>query len=583
VRYFEATFYFYPYMNFTKQPPVLLAIVFILFIPSETISQVIPVGSLQDEQLRIQALLSDSTNFSFVNRPVSHADGIRMYDGSRLIDDPSRWWSRSLNRTEYQPIEELPDVRIGLNPLFIQNTLNTRFPYGENNAAAWYGRGFNTEFQGGFYITSSYVTINVNPHIIHQQNQDFLYPRFISTTGGQVNYFAEGIGTSIDAPFRFGPDPYTTIDPGTSSIRLHYKKFETGLSSEPLWWGGAARYPLIMSNNAPGIPHFFIGTREAVRIPYFGYIQFRWMMGYPKDSGYFDSIRPGESRFTNAANIAYSLPFFKNLAFGFTRVYHIYEEDGFDIQNALVLFDPLRKASLVARQGSDRDRQRRNQTASIYMHLHLPEANAEIYGEFFREDHSFDFRDLFIQPHHNSAYSLGFQKISYVPWFDFIKTNLEFTNLTISQLSQVRPQAYYYTHTQIRHGHTSRGQVLGAAIGPGSNSQFFSLDTYKNNFKVGLFAQRLADNDSFHLWEGSAANNPSPNYGDYFRHRIDLNFGLNFLYGPGPYYINSSLVWTRAYNYGRFGYGDFDGVNISNYDRFDRTNIQFQIGITYIL
>ena len=565
-----------------KQWPLFLAFTIFSFIPVETFSQIVPVGSLQDEQLRIQALLSDSTNYSFVNRPVSNLNGLEFHGGGNFLGDPTRWWSRKMESSEYSPLDNV-DIRVGLNPLFLQNTLNTRFPYSENNGAAWYGRGFNTEIQAGFYITSPYFTINIYPHIVHQQNEDFLYPRFISTRGGEVRYLAEGIGNALDAPFRFGPDPFTTIDLGSSSIRLHYREFETGLTTEPMWWGGAAQYPLIMSNNAPGIPHFFIGTREAFRIPYFGYVQLRWILGYPEESDYFDGIGQGETRFTNAANIAYSPPFFKNLTLGASRVYHLYEEDGFDLQNALVMFDPLRRSSLVDRQGPDATRQRRNQTASVYMHLHLPEANAEVYGEFFREDHSFDFRDLFIQPHHNSAYSFGFQKISHVPWFDFVKSNLEFTNMTNTQLRQVRPQAFYYTHSRIRHGHTSRGQILGAGLEPGSNSQFFSLDTYKNNVKAGFFAQRIAVNDSFHLREGSAANNPSPNFGDYFRHRIDLNFGLNFLYGPGPFYINSSLVWTRAYNYGRFGYGEFDGINISNYDHFDRTNIQFQIGITYIL
>ena len=530
-----------------------------------------------DEQIRIRALLSDTVTVSTVNLPFTHHIYRNYFDPGQ---NHGQWWNRPLTGTEINLIE---NVYIGLHSPIIQNTTNSRFPFGENNGAAWYGRGNSTEFRGGLYITSPYLTINFYPHIIHQDNTDFLYPRFISRrSSGDVRYLHEGIGNSLDAPFRFGPESFTTFDWGNSSIRLHYNQFETGISTEPLWWGPAIQYPLVMSNNAPGIPHFFLASREPISIPYFGSIQFRWMFGYPEESEYFDGVGSGETRFTNAANFAYTPPFFENLTVGLTRVYHVFEEDGFDLRNLSLVFDPVRRSSLVSRQGEDGTRQRRNQTASVYFHLLIPEANAEIYAEFFREDHSYDFRDLFVQPNHNSAYTFGLQKISHVPIVDFIKTNLEFTNLTASQLQQVRPQTFFYTHSRIRQGHTNRGQILGAAIGPGSNSQFFGLDAYHSDYKFGFFVQRVVDNDNFHFREGSASLSPTE-FGDYFRHRVDLNVGLNFLYGPGPFYLNSRLVWTKAYNYGRFDYGEFEGVTVRNYDRNDRTNIQFQIGITYIL
>jgi len=548
----------------------------IIALPAKICAQITPLGSFQDDHLRIQALLGDSITYSFVNKSNIYQTA---HEHEPVHNNELNWWEKKLNSTEYKPHNNL---RIGLNPIFIQSSINSRFPHGENNSAAWYGRGNNIEFMGGFYATSPYLTINFYPHIIHQNNYDFLHPRFISRrSGGEIRFLYEGIGNALDAPFRFGPDSFTTFDLGYSSIRLHYQKIEAGLSNEPLRWGPAVQYPLIMSNNAPGIQHFFMGTRDAISIPYFGYIQFKWILGYPQESDYFDGVGSGETRFTNAANFAYSPSIFNNLTIGLTRVHHMYQEDGFDFDNVLVLFNPIRRSSLVDRRGPDGTRQPRNQTASAYFHLLLSDANAEIYGEFFREDHSFDFRDLFIQPHHNSGYSFGFQKISYIPWVEFIKTNIEFTNLTTSQLQQVRSQSFFYTHSRIRHGHTNRGQILGAAIGPGSNSQFFGMDAYKGNYKFGIFAQRVVDNDNFHFREGSASLSPS-DFGDYFRHRVDLNFGLNFLYAPGPFYLNSRLVWTKAYNYGRFDYGDFIGVTVSNYERNDRTNVQFQIGITYV-
>ncbi len=562
-------------MNYLKILTFSTAIILFIY-PYDSKSQTISLSSLVNEQIRLNSLLSDSLTFSTVNLPVTNYAYRKHINSDQ---NQEQWWNRSLTGTKFNPVS---NIYFGLYPSTFQNTTNSRFPHGANNGAAWYGRGNNTEFWGGFYATSPYLTISFYPHIIHQDNSDFLHPRFISRRSGEIRYLYEGVGNALDAPFRFGSDSFTTFDWGNSSIRLHYKQIETGISTEPLWWGPAIQYPLIMSNNAPGIPHIFLATREPIKIPYLGSIQFRWISGYPEESKFFDGVASGESRFTTAANFAYTPPFFKNLTVGLTRVYHVYEEDGFDISNLTLIFDPVRRSSLVSRQGEDDVRQQRNQTASVYFHLLMPEANAEIYAEFFREDHSYDFRDLFVQPNHNSAYAFGLQKISYVPLVDFIKTNIEFTNLTTSQLQQVRPQAYFYTHSRIRHGHTNRGQIMGAAIGPGSNSQYFGMDAYRSKYKLGFFVQRVVDNDNFHFREGSASLS-STEFGDYFRHRVDLNLGLNFLYGPGPVYLNSSLVWTKALNYGRFDYGEFEGINISNYEPNDRTNIQFQIGITYVL
>lgn len=536
-------------------------------------AQFVPVGSFQEEQMQIQRLLADSIVVSPVIRPYSLVQYNKLMSANQSVNG---WWNQHYLPSSIEPGIE---VELGILPVTFKNTVNTRFPYSENNGAAWYGRGFNLEFHGGVYLRASNFILTLQPHLIHQQNTDFLEPRFFFDKSAP--YISE-VGGTIDAPYRFGPHAFNTFDWGNSSLRYQYHKFEAGISSEPLWWGSSNKYPLIMSNNAPGVHHFFIGTNERVRIPYFGFIHFNWIMGYPQESDYFAGEFAGIPRFLNAGNFSYSPGFYQNLTVGLTRAYHVFEDDGFDYRNLLLLFDPLRRSSLVAKQGEDEIRQARNQIASIYLHLSLPSANAEVYAEFFREDHSFDFRDLFVQPHHNSGYLLGLRKISYTPFFDFVQTHLEFTNLTSSQLNQVRPQAFFYSHDPIMQGHTNRGQVLGAAIGPGSNSQFLSIKGYKSNYTFGLFTQRVVNNDNLHYQIGSVRVSPSRDFGDYFRHNVHLNIGFDFLYRQNRVILNSQMVWTKAFNYGRLEAGEFDGVTIQNYNRLDRVNIQLQFGLTYL-
>ena len=127
-----------------------------------SVAQTVSVGSLQDEQIQLNLLLRDSLNFGAINRP----SGVGFYDNVINGDQNNpKWWRRSLLASKK---EVYPSVTIGVTPFQFQNSINSRLPYGENNGAAWYGRGYTTEATGGFYLRSDYVSINVQPHIIYQ-------------------------------------------------------------------------------------------------------------------------------------------------------------------------------------------------------------------------------------------------------------------------------------------------------------------------------------------------------------------------------------------------------------------------------
>ncbi|MCC5913739.1 MAG: hypothetical protein JJU46_05125 [Balneolaceae bacterium] len=536
-------------------------------------AQSIPAGSVEDEQLRLRILTGEIKSVTTVNRPFSRYTYEKELQG--VPGNEYAWWNRDLSGQTF----ELPfGFRAGVHPSLLQTTTNTRFPLSENNAAAWYGKGHNVEFTGGLYLTSRFLTIDFHPHLVYQQNRDYLIPRNLRRTSSGDPRYTSLVGTRMDAPYRFGNEPFSTLDLGHSSIRLHYRSVEAGVSNDPQTWGPARHYPLTMSHNAPGFRHAFIGTRERFRIPKFGDIQFRWMVGYPQESDYYDHSNSGRTRFTNALNLSYSPGFLRNLTIGLIRVYHMYEEDGFDWNNVTVMFDPFEQRELRDAQGRREERQQRNQTASVYFEWLLPEASARIYGEFYRGDHSWDLRDFINQPHHNGGWSLGFEKGMNISGLDMLLINTEIATLTMSQLQQVRHQAYFYGHSEITHGHTNRGQILGAAIGPGSNTQLLAIDAYRSNWKWGLLVQRLIENDNYHF--RTTTRGPGQ-FGDYFRHRANLNLGGEVQYRTGPVMLHYRVLWTKAYNYGRFDAGNVSGITISNYERNDLTNLQVQFGVRY--
>ncbi len=46
-------------------------------------------------------------------------------------------------------------------------------------------------------------------------------------------------------------------------------------------------------------------------------------------------------------------------------------------------------------------------------------------------------------------------------------------------------------------------------------------------------------------------------------------------------YVSGELSWTKLFNYGRFDYGRFGGLNIANFEPYDITNVQFQVSVSY--
>ncbi len=560
---------------------ISIVIVGILLPLQELYAQQIPIGDIKEEQIKIEQLRSGSKFSSFTNRSLWM--GI-YHQTMEHADSPYGWWNRPIETTT----AEFADFfTVGFYEPNIKITNNSMVPYGENNDAAWYGRGMNNELTGGFWITSDYLTVTFRPQLVYQQNRDFEIPRFIpGSQTGDPEFVAEGIGNIIDQPFRFGQNSFDTSSMGYSSIRVHYNAFEAGFSTEPLWWGGNVKYPLVMSNNAPGMKHLFLGTRKPFNIPYVGSLEFKWVLGFPQDSEFFraeDEFM--QDRFMNAINISYSPAFLPNFHIGITRALHTYiDEGGLTREDLSMILDPLLLENFIEARGPLAINKPRNHLNSLYARWVWPESNIEIYGEFFRDDFSWDSRDLLMQPRHNSGYAFGLQKLFDAPLAEFFRVNLEFTNMTPSFIEEVRPQNFYYTDVDIPQGHTNRGQLLGAAIGPGSNSQFLSIDGYTKNGRIGVFARRLADNNHFHFRFDRELNRPEEfrqGFGDYWRNRTDLTLGARFLHMFDHITLQGEVSWTKLFNYGRFDYGQFGGTTIANFDPYDIENLQVQLSVSY--
>jgi hypothetical protein len=548
--------------------PALIVLIPLILPQGKLSAQTIPVGDIREDHYRIMQLFSDSTaETSFMNRPVWMNQYRKKFNEIDTHSDS--WWAHPIETPSF----DLPfRFSAGIYEPVITQTFNSALPHGGNNGAAWYGRGLNSELRAGFYLTSDYLTITFRPHLAWQQNRGFDEPRFIQrNSSGEPTY--QGIVTNIDNPFRFGPDPYSTFDWGDSSIRLHYRSFEAGASTESLWWGPGIRNALVMSNNAPGIKQLFAGTRYPLKLPLnIGKIEFRFVAGWPDDSDYYASQTP--QRFMSALHVIYSPSFLPGLHVGANRLTHMYvPEDGLTAAE-IFTSQPFAERQLGTNNPDE------NEMASIFFRWVFPRASAEIYGSYFREDSFYDSRDLYLQIDHDRAYTIGFQKLVHMNRIDFIRVNLELSNLVPNRVQEVRPQTYYYRHSRIRQGHTNRGHVLGAEIGPGSGSQYLGVDGFFKKGMLGIFFQRVEDNDYFH-YRYYNFRPAGSGYKDIWRNRVDINYGVNGLYKFSSLILEGGIIFNHNLNYGRYDYGDLN-VTFDTFEPNDILNVRFQLSARYL-
>ena len=141
------------------------------------------------------------------------------------------------------------------------------------------------------------------------------------------------------------------------------------------------------------------------------------------------------------------------------------------------------------------------------------------------------------------------------------------------------PNSWYANNAVIRQGYTNNGQVIGASIGPGSNSQTIQIYWSKGLNKIGVQADRVVHNNEINY---QMYYNPfsSSGYSYYNRYWVDLSTSYFIQISPiKNILLTATLVSTDALNYRWVRYeGWWDEP--SNADKFNK---QFQLSIKYLL
>ncbi len=268
-----------------------------------------------------------------------------------------------------------------------------------------------------------------------------------------------------------------------------------GFSTANEHFGPARDNPIILGNNAPGFPHYFAGSSHPVDL-WIAKVQGRILWGRLSESRYtaMEDVQPW--RFATGlvgVIVPRGVP---GLEIGGSRFFHILWSDSVvNRVNLFRTFEGLLKISRIKASHNAVGDEPDNQLASFFARWVFPQAGLEIYGEFGREDHSQDLRDLELEPDQSGSYLVGFQRVLRRSKNSRTVFRGEVLNTRVSGLFISREQSRYYVHNAVQQGHTNEGQVLGSAGGFGGGATVVAVDRYSASGRQSFTWSRIMQSE----------------------------------------------------------------------------------------
>lgn len=379
-------------------------------------------------------------------------------------------------------IDSAQPLTVALVPPQVTFQHNSDIAFSMNDGALWAGRGANLLARAGFVAEWWRVRLVVVPEVTYSANEAYALvdPSIYPPPGPEWSPYASPwfLGEAgIDFPLRMGDRAIRRLTPGQSVLLVDAGPVSIGGGTENQWWGPGMWNALVLSNNAPGFPHVFVRTSRPVdtRI---GSFDARLLVGGLQESDFYDGDPDNDLRSIGLLGLTWEPWFDRNLTLGaaravfapaggwrdvFTDAYQVFADVG----------APNLRTDFPQPVPAGRD-----QLFSLFFRWLLPGTGlvpgegAEVYGEWGRAAQPRSVRDFMLEPNHSQAYTVGAQWLgSRVFGVGRFRARGELSNLEKAPTFKSRPLDTWYVSRAVDHGYTHRGEVLGAAIGPGSSSQ----------------------------------------------------------------------------------------------------------------
>ncbi|MEX2567768.1 MAG: capsule assembly Wzi family protein [Cyclobacteriaceae bacterium] len=437
--------------------------------------------------------------------------------------------------------------------LLFRNTIqhNVNRPYGWGNGLMIPNVGFQNYSTMGAYVKLNFLRIQFQPEFVFAQNSE--YVGFSDQFDDKVNIERYVYWNAGDFPERFGEGVYSKFWWGQSKISATLGAFELGASTQNIWWGPGQFNTLTIGNNAPGFPHLTFNTIKPAKT-FLGNVELQLIMGTLKESQLPPSQIPdlndrffnkfsGDHKYLNGFSISYNPKWLPNLFLGLSRTYQQYNEmRGKAFRDWWPVLDPFQKTEI----GFNRDAEGKDQQVTVFGRYLIQEANGEIYLEFGKRDHSYNWREFILNPDHARAYLFGFNKLFNIPNYSKkVQIRGEITHQQESVNRYVRYQGLaggltWHTHF-IARGFSNQGQALGVGTGVGSNVQTIEFSLIEKLNKMGILLERLANHQDFYYRAFGLQKERKP--------WVDLSLGLLFDQQWDKLLVSSKVQLIQGLNY----------------------------------
>ena len=499
---------------------------FLFLLQNNIVAQTVISGDpIFEEKLRREQLLdSNQVISSFLMRPISGS----FKNEKSIILSPIRWTH------EY----------------------NTKRPYGGGNYLLKPNVGYQTSVSFGLESQFGPFYIRFRPEFTYAQNK--AYKGYTGDFPNGVNISKYHYWNNGDNPERFADGPYGQAWFGQSLVSIRVGPMEAGFSTQNIWWGPGQFNDLTFSSNSKGFPHLTLNSFRPIKT-FLGNFETQIIAGRLSSSNrvpsqievlndrYYEESN-NEDRYLNALMINYNPKWIPNLFIGVARTFQrYYSFQGNSFGDYFPIFQAFQKEKFYKNGNSVAyDEDGFDQQLTLNFRYLVPKAKFEVYAEYGRRDHAFNYREFILNPDHARAYLLGFQKLFPIEHSDFL---MQIRSEILHQQSSVNRYIRYpgllggfawNTHDQAR-GFTQDGESLGSGAGIGSNVQTLEISIVDGYLKRGILFERVANQQDFYYAAFGRSNKYNP--------WIDVSLGFLWDQEWDRLILSGKFQYIRALNY----------------------------------
>jgi hypothetical protein len=471
-----------------------------------------------------------------------------------------------------------------LNFILIYDKIsNNNLPIANNFGSIFPARGDQTRLSIGINMLWRNIDINYQPEIVNAENKNQIFFNGNLKDGNWWPRYYLMVANNIDDFRQFGNRTIHKTFLGQSRVGFKNQIISFGISNENIWMGPGFRNSIILSNNSNGFRHLYLNTTKPISTK-FGNLEFYYFNGIIDtteftnlDNNIMNKIWPegiqskiNLTRKLNGIEFVWNPNFAKNLFIGYAVSNMFYR----NLKNEFNLYYT----------NFSKDKPSIN-ISTIQLKYIFPKEHADIYFEVGSKNQSLNLRNVFSDTT-KTAFIIGINK--------FYNINKNFNYhffIECTQLSLMNPKNIFfendpfghpkinswYTSNKVKQGWTNNGKLLGAFIGPGSNSQTIGVNFYYKKNKFGLFAERILHNADFYhyVYLGQLGYSTADAY------YVDLSWGLNStLKINNNIMFSTSLTSTQSLNYRWFKNGNELSYAEPGFNS-DRSNLQLIFSLRY--